>query len=220
MGAENDQAIALGFAPAKLRGAFTTLLALDARFAQIVVQAREGALARIKLQWWHDQLIAARASGRVADPLLGDVMTNFGHHDVTFAALAGLTQGWGLLLDPLPFDAEHLSEYAGERGARLFEIAALVVGQRPSEALRAAGAGWALVDFAFRCNDRQTADIAQGLARALFAATPQRTLSYDLRTFALLAQFAAIDARSGIDMSRPSTTRRRAYEALRFSLLR
>ena len=220
MSAVNDQAIALGYAPAKVRGAFTTLLALDARFAQIVAQAREAALGQIKLRWWHDQLKAARASGRGDDPLIADIVANFGHHDVTFELLAGLTRGWHLLLDPLPFDAEHLREYARERGVRLFEIAALVVGQRPSEALRAAGAGWALSDFAFRCSDRGTAEIAQTLARAQFASQPQRKLGRELRTFALLAQFAAIDARLGLDKVRPNSSRWRAFEALRFSLLR
>ncbi len=220
MTAETDHAIALGFAPVKVRGAFTNLLQLDTRLGQIVMQAREATLARIKLQWWHDQLLAARGLDLAADRLLGDVVANIGHHDVTFESLAGLTRGWDLLLDPLPFDAAHLINYARERGERLFELAAQIVGQPLSDALRAAGAGWALGDFAFRCSDRGTAEIAQSLASAHFALHPQRQIGRELRTFALLAQFAAIDAQSEFGKLRFYSARRRAFEALRFSVLR
>ncbi len=220
MPAESDQQIALGFAPNVVRRAFTTLLQLDARLAQIVMQTREVTLGKIKLQWWHDQLSAINVTIQAADPLITDVFDAFHHHDVTFETVARLTLGWNLLLEPLPLDREHLSQYAFERGATLFEIGGQIAGHGSSEALRAAGAGWALIDLAFRCSDRKTALSAQSLARDLFGSKPERKLGRDLRPFALLAHFSAIDAQSGIDQVKQDSAPRRAFEALKFSLFR
>lgn len=218
MPTETDQKIALTYAPAKVRAAFTTLLALDARLAQIVMQTREVTLGKIKLQWWHDQLLATNSSTQTADPFLADVVEAFHHHDVTFETVARLTHGWECLLEPMPLDDALLTQYACERGARLFEIAAQIVGEDASEALRAAGAGWALADFAFKCSDQTTAHRALSLAKAHFRARPQRKLSRDLRPFALLAQFSAIDVQSDINKVRPDSPRQRAFEALKFSI--
>jgi 15-cis-phytoene synthase len=214
---ETDQSIALGYAPNKVRHAFTTLLRLDARFAHIVAQARDLTLGQIKLQWWYDAIMAAGTAQTPNEPLLNDIATIVQDHDVSFKRIAGLTRGWSALLEPLPFDEERLRTYAQARGAELFTIAAVITDAAPGDNHSAAGQGWALADFAFRCSDPATAALAVSLAKQHFSTRPERRCGGAMRTFAILAHFGAIDVKSGVLQPRPDTPRRRAFEAIRFS---
>jgi 15-cis-phytoene synthase len=203
--------LALGYAPQRVRNGLETLFALDARLAGIVARTREPTIGLMRLVWWRDALEALDTAPPPGEPLL-----------VACAAvgvpgfdLAAMVAGWESLLDDPELGPEALATQAVERGARLFSLAAGLLGD-PDPRLAAAGEGWALVDLArhVESGDRAAA-IFQGAVRPLATACG-RPWPRALRPLGQLAALAYDDARRGT--MAPSGTRRRLLRILRFHL--
>ncbi|MCE7797797.1 hypothetical protein LWE61_14695 [Sphingobium sufflavum] len=122
---------------------------IDDRMARIVLTAREGAVAAIRLAWWEEALTSDGSKGR-GEPMLerwhaaGPGEGDRGHVHAMAAA-------WRMLLDPEPMGEAEWAEFGRGRGA-LFPLIA-----RGGDAgvLGQGGAVWALWDVARRDPDRQ-----------------------------------------------------------------
>jgi 15-cis-phytoene synthase len=106
-----------------LRGAFDALMAIDGAMGDVVASATEPALAAIKLAWWRERLEDLDAGKVPAEPRLQAAAAELLPRGVTGTALAGLEDGWAAVVEE-PRDTAR----ALERGARLFAIAAQLLG--------------------------------------------------------------------------------------------
>jgi 15-cis-phytoene synthase len=199
--------LALGYASRMLRPAFTTLFALDTQLGAALSSARDPALARIRLAWWRDQLLALDENARPTDPILAQCVTLISRHDVTSQMLAELTTGWEYALATLPLSDGDLLGYAKERGQGLFAIAGACAGVECF-----AGEGWALMDFARHCSDPDSRTRAQALARGLLQQHPARVVPKSLRPFGILTRFAEQD----LDCVAPASPLARVGQALKY----
>lgn len=130
--------------------------------ARTALGAREGAVAAIRLAWWEEALTATDAPPP-ADPLL--IAWRACDPDAEArAAIEAIAGAWRMLLDPAPMSAADWQAFAQGRSA-LFEMIARQAGD---EALKRAGAIWALWDAARRDPNRQR---AQGAFTAAGAAS-------------------------------------------------
>jgi len=153
------QRLALAYAPASSRGALTALLALDARLADIVRQAREPMLAQLRLAWWRSELAGSPSNPTTADPLLASLRAWPG----AAAALSGLSDGWEAMTGPAPLAGSAFSTLADARGSAFAALAG-----SPNEvgvALRM-GRSWALADIAAHLSDPRERETALALVRA------------------------------------------------------
>ena len=110
--------LAVAYTPVAFRAAFTLLLQLDMRFADIVRKAREPMIAQIKLAWWRDAFAAEPALRPKGEPLLqalgayGDVISSL--------ALQDLVSAWELLLGEDEWAAQDVEAHAALRGRTIF----------------------------------------------------------------------------------------------------
>ena len=110
--------LAVAYTPIAFRPAFTLLLQLDMRFADIVRKAREPMIAQIKLAWWRDAFAAEPALRPKGEPLLqalgacGDVISS--------SALQDLVSAWELLLGEDEWAAQDVEKNAALRGNVIF----------------------------------------------------------------------------------------------------
>lgn len=109
--------------PVELRPAFDALFGIDDAFAEVVVSSTQPALGAIRLAWWREALERLDSNPPPPEPRLQAVAAELLSRGVSGADLAGLEEGWASLLDEEP-DIEQI----GSRGARLFEIAARLLG--------------------------------------------------------------------------------------------
>jgi 15-cis-phytoene synthase len=140
-----DRAIALNYVPQGRHAAVKALWSLDLALGQLVRTTTDPMVGQLRMTWWHERLSALDGGERLAEPVLAALAENVLPHDVSGAAMAGLIDGWDVLLDPPPIDAEALAHFARERGGRLFALTAKLVG---GEVVAESGARWALVDLA------------------------------------------------------------------------
>jgi 15-cis-phytoene synthase len=141
-----DVELALHYAGAEM----AALMRFDRTLAQTVSQAKDPALAQLRLAWWRTQLEA---------PVAG----NEGYETIRLfgARLLPVIDGWEQLLAPLPLSEAALTAYGEGRG----DIFAILGGDAR------AGAGWALADFARHCSDPVTAERARQLAEPMLRST-------------------------------------------------
>ena len=109
--------------PVELRPAFDALFAIDDAMADVVASSTQPALGAIRLAWWREALERLDRGGPPPEPRLQAAAAELLPRGVTGARLAGLEDGWATLLDEQP-DIERV----GTRGARLFAIAAGLLG--------------------------------------------------------------------------------------------
>jgi phytoene synthase len=109
--------------PVELRPAFDALFDLDDALADVVERAREPTLGAIKLAWWRERLEELEQGRVPAEPRFRAVASELLPRGMSGAALGALTDGWTTLLE-----AEPDIERVGEGGARLFVIAAGLLG--------------------------------------------------------------------------------------------
>jgi 15-cis-phytoene synthase len=189
----NDvQTIALAYAPRRCREGLSALWELDAALGRMVATTTEPMIGQMRLTWWHERLTALDTDQVPAEPLLQSLHDVVRRHDVTGAGLAELVEGWELLLDPFPLEADILSGYAEKRGDKLFALSARIIGAPVSTG---AGAGWAMIDFAAHCSDTATAERAWTLAATLFANSDLRAP----KTLRILARIARAKANQTFD---------------------
>jgi len=209
--ADPEVALAMAYAPVSARPALAALWALDGQFAHIVRSTSEPLIGEMRLTWWHDSLLALETAPAPDEPLLQRVQAVLGGADL--AALAGMAEGWIELLGAMPLENDALDIYAARRGGALFGQAARMLGA--GDDVAGAGAGWALVDFAFRCSDRDTAARAIGLAQARMAPAMGRRWSGPARPLGILAHLALRDARAGLERPRRQGAPGRMLRAMR-----
>ncbi len=119
--------LAVAYTPVAFRSAFTLLLQLDMRFADIVRKAREPMIAQIKLAWWRDAFAAEAALRPKGEPLLqslgacGDV--------ISLSALQDLVSAWELLLGEGEWTAQDVETHAALRGGAIFGSYAAWIGE-------------------------------------------------------------------------------------------
>src|SRR5688500_2421974 len=128
--------------PSELRPAFDALFAIDDALADVVFKASQPALGAIKLAWWRDRLIALDAGAVPAEPRLASAAADLLPRGVAGADLAELVTGWATLLDEQP-----QPDLVAERGARLFGLAARLLGAS-GDPVAEAGRFWAPVALA------------------------------------------------------------------------
>ena len=191
-----ERRLVLAYVPSARRGALETLWRLDVTLASVLVTGREPLISQIRLAWWREALEKLDRELPPAEPMLEAVARDLLPAGVTGAELAGLEQGWAMLLSPETLSTGDLSAYAAERGGRLFALSArLLVGDLADVA--AAGEAWALVDLARRSGQQPEARAALDLAagRAVPGSWPAR-----LRPLGMLAALARRDAQRGLPL--------------------
>src|SRR3546814_13202565 len=116
-------------------------------------------------------------------PLPGEPVLEALVHEVTGgdaakgAGLAALTDGWLTLIEAETVDTTTLEAHAEQRGARLFALAAELLGADDTDgSLRQMGRGWALVDLASRRSRQKERAEAAALADDIFADTTARVV--------------------------------------------
>ncbi len=157
--------LALAYAPAAARPAWTALLALDLRLAALLREAREPLLAQIRLAWWRDRLNEESASWPIGEPVLAALASWRGRHRL----LVDLVNGWEQLLGDAPLPAERLAAMAHGRATAIAALAEVLgEGDQVRERAMHAGRLWALSDLAAHLN--HPAEIAD--VQALLAGEP------------------------------------------------
>lgn len=187
------------------RPAVAALWALDWRLGEIVAATTQPMVGQLRLTWWHDALTSLHAETAKGEPVL-DALARHALPAISGEDLAGLIDGWEVLLDSLPLPDDALHIYAEQRGVRLFALTARLLGGATDDA---AGRGWALANFAARCSDGDTAQRAYAMARDAFAAARIDRLPRALR---ILARLSRDDAQAGRVLER---TRWRLWRVLR-----
>lgn len=110
--------LAVAYTPVAFRPAFTLLLQLDGRFADIVRKAREPMIAQIKLAWWRDAFAAEAALRPKGEPLL-QALVECGE-SIKLSALQDLVSAWELLLGQEEWAAQDVAKHAALRGSAIF----------------------------------------------------------------------------------------------------
>jgi 15-cis-phytoene synthase len=183
-----DQAFALLHVPGSKRAAVAALWLLDTILGRVVASTSQPLVGQMRLTWWHDTLSALTAHTHYAQPELDSLAANvIGKGGIAAHDLAALVEGWEALLEPMPLENTALSDHAALRGAWVFELSARLLGTSFDNA---AGGGWALADFGFRCSDPQTVSRALDMARQKFGQARLHRLPRPLR---ILARLAAAD---------------------------
>jgi 15-cis-phytoene synthase len=139
----NDvQQIALAYARPRCREALRALWDYDVALGRVVATTTEPMIGQMRLTWWHEQMLGLDRREVPAEPVITALQGVVRDHDVTGAMLAGLVEGWEVLLEPMPLGDNVLREYARKRGDRLFDLSARLLASDVSPDI---GAGWALI---------------------------------------------------------------------------
>ena len=180
--------LALAYAPARARADWLTLLALDARLAALVRQAREPMLAQLRLAWWRDRFAADPATWPKGDPLLARLA---GWGD-PIRALGKLVDGWEALLGEAPLPADALGEFVNGRIAGLAALGRHF--DVPDTVAVTMGRRWACADLALHLGDATERTAATML---LNEAAPGGRTPRLLRPLALLSGLSERAVRRG-----------------------
>lgn len=208
-----ERNLAFSYAPRDRRAGLEALFALDARLAAILRGTREPMVGQMRLTWWYEALAALDTRPPPAEPVLAALAEAVLPHGVTGTMLAGLVDGWDVLLDGAALDQESLERVAVERGERLFAAVGRLLGEAALPA--AAGQGWALADLATHLSDEATAARAAALARDRLAGVMERRWPVRLRALGALCLLARFDlAMPPVPLGSP----RRTWRLLRHRL--
>jgi phytoene synthase len=173
------QRLALSYAPAAARADTLTLLALDARLAEIVRRRSEVLLAQLKLAWWRDRLREDPAQWPAGEPLLARLAGWRGQLE----GLGELVNGWEALLAET-LAAADMRAFAAGRAAAWSALARQLGQPGSADAAMQAAREWALADLALHLGAWPDAE----LAREVTLAEPWRRpgLPRSLRPLAML----------------------------------
>jgi len=159
-----DRRLALNYVPRAVRARVEAVWMLDEALGRVVQSTTQPMIGQMRLTWWHDRLCALDRGEVAPTPLLRACV----RAGVGGALLAQLVEGWEALLDPLPLSDAIIAEHAG-RGRVLFAATAALVGGACNDR---AGEGWAAMDLARHCSDRDTAVRARAFARERLTGCP------------------------------------------------
>ncbi len=190
--AQAERALALSYAAAGVRGALEALFALDDRLAAIVRAARDPMVGQMRLTWWYEALIALDSTTPPAEPVLSALHAALLPGGVSGRMLAEMIDGWELLIDGEPLDAEALSAYGAARGGTLFAAAARICGADAAQP-RSAGEGWALADLAIHLRDPEEGARAKAMAGERIDVAFRQRWAQSTRALGGLALLARFD---------------------------
>lgn len=180
---------------------------MDDALAAVVARSTDPALAAIKLAWWREQLEALDTQPPPAEPRLQAAAAELLPRGVTGSDLAGLEQGWALLLrtdDPPAFMRGVTS-----RGPMLFTLAARLLSVSMDDRLENAAQCFAAADLA----RREIFDLARLTLRRASIRAPRR-----LRPLTALEALARRDMRRGGPPFEPEATPGRSWALIRHRL--
>ena len=209
--ADPEAALMLTHVPGDRRAAVATLWRLDARLGEVLATTSDPAIGMIRLAWWRDALARLDDAPAPAEPLLQAVTTDC-LPAVAGAELALLAEGWGTMVDG---DPAALDAYGAGRGGVLFGLAARLLGRADDADIRAAGAGWALVDLGWGQRDAAFRVAALTAAARALAPWDGRT-TRRLRPLGRLGMLARRDAAAGPGAERRVATPARVAAMLRY----
>ena len=206
-----DRVLALAYVPEAKRPALGALWRLDVALGAVLAGGREPLISQIKLAWWRDALLALDSAKAPAEPVLRDVARYVLPAGLAGSALAGMEEGWSVLLSQDALTDEDLSAYGAGRGALLFRHSAAILGGLLSPDMERAGEAWALVDLARHSNEVDGAAAMAAAAQRLGTERwPKR-----LRPLGMLASLAARDAERGLGNFEPPGAPARMWRMLR-----
>ena len=186
-----ERALALSYAVTGADAA-AAILALDDRLAAILRRTGEPLVGQMRLTWWREALERLDREPAPAEPVLQALAAAVLPRGVTGAALAGVVDGWEVLLaDPLDRDA--MIAHA-QRGRVLFTSIARTIDAQDA-VIGEAGEGWALADLSLHLLDPAARRAAGDLARARLDAALTQRWSRAGRPLGALAHLARLDLR-------------------------
>ena len=207
-----DRALALTYVPTRKRAAIEALWRLDAALGAVLAGGREPLISEIKLAWWRDSLERLDTAKAPAEPVLEAAARHILPSGVRGTQLSALEEGWTALLSPDPLTPEELTSYAAGRGALLFRLSGLLIGQEPSGAMLRGGEAWALVDLARHSN---AADAAAAIEAARAFGGERIRWPSALRPLGMLAALARRDLQSAAGEFEPQGAPGRMLTMLR-----
>lgn len=132
--------LAITYAPAHIQPAFTFMLQLDMRFADILRKAREPMIAQIKMAWWRDAFAKAPHLRPTGEPLLHALNETDGY--VPLSALEALASSWEILLGSDEWTHDLTAKHAQLRSEAIYQSYAHWVGS--AQDMRPIGQIWAI----------------------------------------------------------------------------
>lgn len=189
-----ERALALHYAPSARREALRAVWRLDARMRRTFVDARDPMLAKIKLAWWEERLLALHDGHAPAEPLLrrlADLVV--ADHEVA-ADLGRIAGGWRELPEERPWPPASIDAYARSRGRGLINGFARVVGVAADERLRSAGEAYAIYDLAGLTIDPDERAALRERASERLASTSRLVWPRAMRPIGMILALAREDA--------------------------
>lgn len=140
-----DRYIAALFAPAEKRAHLFALYALNHELGHIAEAVREPMMAEIRLQWWRDALVEARAGKPRGHEVLQGMAQAFAVAEIPQDALDAMIDARALDVGSETFaDMAALEAYAGATSGGLMRIGAAILGAAADDIAREAGIAYAL----------------------------------------------------------------------------
>jgi len=214
MNVENPEIeLVLSYAPADARPGLAALLALDDALAQVLRTTREPAIGQMRLVWWRDRLAALDSAPPPAEPVLQALAAQLLPRGIAGAELAPLAEAWEAFEVADPLDIAALDAFAGDRGGRLFALAARVLGTSDPRT-EMAGRGWALADLARHLRRDALAEAARTAARQALEILGAGAWPRRARALGALAHLARMDLAVPADAPVPHGAPRRVARLL------
>ena len=133
------QRLAVAYAPAASRPAWTALVLLDHRLARAVAGASEPLIGQLKLAWWRDRMREPASRWPAGEPLLAALKSFDGER----AALEALIDGWEGLIDA-EVDGGALTRLADARAGAVAALARIVDCAADLQAITTLARQWTL----------------------------------------------------------------------------
>ncbi|SFN78491.1 squalene/phytoene synthase family protein [Sphingomonas sp. OK281] len=197
------RALAIGYAPTPARAALASLFALDDKLSGILQTTREPLVGQMRLTWWYEALARLDTATPPAEPVLRDLHATVLPAGVSGARLAGLTDGWDVLLEP-SLDTAAIDRFAAQRGRQLFDMAGTVL-TVADDRIGLAGEGWALADLSLRLSDPAERAVARSSAVARLDRALRGRWPRDARALGAMALSARFEMSAIV---RPSASKR------------
>lgn len=191
-----ERALALVYAPARLRPALAALWRLDERLGSVIATTTEPMIGAIRLAWWREALEALDQRDPPDEPLLREIAGTVLPLAIRGTELAAIEAGWAALLEGDPPDEDAIERHGRLRGRLLFGLATKMLGHEGSEEAAIAGEGWALIDLCSHLRDPQAMAFARARAHACLDGLGGYRWPRTLRALGALAVLARADARN------------------------